>query len=141
MSELDAQLVNEGLSLPIGGYKGAGLSLIVGLLAGPLNAATANCDVQAEAPGRELNTGQFIIALDVSRFMPVAAFKAEIDRQVRTMTASAPLPGSDGVRIPGQWRLRHKHDRQQNGVPLSKALLRQLDELAQKLQLKPLTER
>jgi LDH2 family malate/lactate/ureidoglycolate dehydrogenase len=137
----DARRVNEGLLLPIGGYKGSGLSLIVGLLAGPLNAATANCDVQPEAPGRESNTGQFIIALDVSRFMPIDAFKAEIDRQVRTMTASAPLPGTDGVRIPGQWRLRHKRDRQQNGVPLAKVLLRQLDELAKKLQLKPLTER
>src|SRR4029079_9189987 len=35
----DASRSGEGLLLPIGGYKGSGLSLILGLLAGPLNRA------------------------------------------------------------------------------------------------------
>jgi L-2-hydroxycarboxylate dehydrogenase (NAD+) len=137
----DARRMNEGLLLPIGGYKGAGLSLIISLLAGPLNAAASGCDVREEGSGRESNTGQFVIALDVARFMPIDAFKAEIDRHVRTMCASAPLPGSDAVRLPGQWRHERKFDRQKNGVPLPKVLINQLDELAKSLQLRPLTAR
>jgi LDH2 family malate/lactate/ureidoglycolate dehydrogenase len=69
----DARRVDEGVLLPIGGYKGSGLSLIIGLLAGPLNAAASGCDVSDEAPGRESNNGQFIIALDVARFLPAQA--------------------------------------------------------------------
>jgi L-2-hydroxycarboxylate dehydrogenase (NAD+) len=137
----DARRVDEGLLLPIGGYKGSGLSLIIGLLAGPLNAAASNCDVPDEAPGRESNTGQFIIALDVARFLPIETFKTEIDRQVRTMRSSAPIPGGEGIRIPGEWRQQRKRDREQNGVPLPKVLIKQLDELAQSLHLRPLTSR
>jgi Malate/L-lactate dehydrogenase len=35
----------EGLLLPIGGYKGSGLAMVLGLLAGTLNGASFGCDV------------------------------------------------------------------------------------------------
>ena len=64
---LDPKRADEGFLLPIGGYKGYGLSLIVGLLAGTLNGA---------AMGREVidfnhdftsttNTGQAIAMVDI----------------------------------------------------------------------------
>ncbi len=35
----DGKRLDEGMFVPIGGYKGSGLSLVLGLLAGPLNRA------------------------------------------------------------------------------------------------------
>ena len=57
----DPRRINEGTYLPMGGYKGSGLSIIIGLLAGPLNGAAFGRDIRdfAAPPGGELNVGQF----------------------------------------------------------------------------------
>ena len=138
----DASRATEGTLLPIGGYKGAGLALIIGLLAGVLNGGAFGRDVRdfGTAATEEANTGQFVIALDVARFLPLAAFTAEIDRHIREFRASARLPGFDAIRIPGEARRRRKEERSRDGVALTPALLKQLDDLAAKLKLAPLTE-
>jgi LDH2 family malate/lactate/ureidoglycolate dehydrogenase len=133
----------EGLLLPIAGYKGSGLSLIIGLLAGVLNGAAFGRDVRefGTSPGGEINTGQFVVALDVARFMPIESFKVEVDRHVRDLLGSQPLPGFDAIRLPGTERRRRRQDRTLNGVALSDALMKQLDELAGTLKITPLRER
>jgi L-2-hydroxycarboxylate dehydrogenase (NAD+) len=134
---------NEGVLLPIGGYKGSGLALILGLLAGPLNRAAFGRDVfdfnfnDTDA----CNTGHFIIALDVNRFTPLETFKAEMDRHLRDLRTSKPLPGFDSVRLPGQERRSRRADRLKNGVPLPRELIAQLDQFACELGVKPLAAR
>lgn len=131
------------LLLPMAGYKGAGLALMVGLLAGTLNGAIfgRDCvDFNAD-PEKITNTGQFVLALDPSRFQPLAAFKAEVDRHVRSMRDSKPLPGGEPVRLPGDARARRIADRTANGLSLAPELLTQLDKLAGELGIKPLGAR
>ena len=63
---IDPQKSGEALLLPMGGYKGAGLALMLGLLAGTLNGALFGRDIvdfNAD-PGTVTNTGQFVLALD-----------------------------------------------------------------------------
>jgi LDH2 family malate/lactate/ureidoglycolate dehydrogenase len=139
----DAKQMKDGLLLPIGGYKGSGLAIIIGLIAGTLNAANFGRDVRdfASTGGGESNTGQVVIALDVARFQPLDAFKAEVDRHVRDLRNSARLPGVEAVRVPGEASHRRSVERSGNGVPLSTALLDDLDKLAQSLGLPPLRGR
>ena len=139
----DPKKVSEGVLLPIGGYKGSGLALMIGLLAGVLNGAAFGREViDFTQPGTEpSNTGQFVMALDVARFMPIEAFAAEADRHLRDLRASPRLPGVDAIRLPGEDRRRRRADRSQNGVQLPDALLRQLDELAARLKIEPLAAR
>src|SRR5204863_9403335 len=109
----------EGVLNPIGGYKGSGLALVLGLLAGPLNGAAFGRDVIDFNYDDEhaLNTGHVMMALDVARFVPLAASKAEIDRHLREFSGSRSLPGFGSVRPPGRERLRRRNDRVQHGVP------------------------
>jgi len=139
----DGRRLSEGMFVPIGGYKGSGLALVLGLLAGPLNRAAFGRDVREinTEQAREINSGQFVIALDVARFLPPAEFAAEVDRHVRDLAASKRLPGVEEIRIPGQGRQARRADRQQNGVPLSPTLIKQLDELATSLAIAPLMAR
>jgi len=139
----DASRIKEGVLLPIGGYKGSGLALIIGLLCGPLNNAAFGRDVRefSAAASGESNTGQTIIALDIARFLPLDAFRAEIDRHIRELRASARLPGVDAIRIPGEQAHRRRQDRERNGVPLTAALVAELDKLAQSLGLRTLAAR
>jgi L-2-hydroxycarboxylate dehydrogenase (NAD+) len=139
----DPGRINEGTYLPMGGYKGSGLSIIIGLLAGTLNRAAFGRDIKdfAAPPGGELNVGQFVIALDIARFIAPDVFKAEVDRHMRDLASSRPLPGVEAVRMPGQGRVARRKEREQNGVPLNAAVLAQVDEVAKSLAITPLGER
>jgi LDH2 family malate/lactate/ureidoglycolate dehydrogenase len=133
----------EGVLLPIGGYKGSGLALVLGLLAGPLNRAAFGRDVFDfnYNDTDESNTGHFIIALDVSRFTPLASFKTEIDRHLRDFRAAKRLPGFDAVRLPGEQRHARREDRVKNGLVLARELVAQLDQLADECGVKALGSR
>ena len=139
----DPKRIAEGVLLPIGGYKGSGLALIIGLLAGVLNGAAFGREViDFTSPGtEECNTGQFVIALDVARFLPREIFAMEMDRHLQELRSSARLPGFEVIRHPGEERRRRREDRSRNGVQLSIALLKQLDDMAVNLKLKPLSAR
>jgi L-2-hydroxycarboxylate dehydrogenase (NAD+) len=139
----DGRRLAEGMFVPVGGYKGSGLALVLGLLAGPLNRAAFGRDIKdvnAEQAS-ETNTGQFVLALDVARFLPLDQFGAEVDRHMRDLASSARLPGVDEIRIPGQGRKARRADRLANGVPLSAALIKQLDEVAGSLRIAALSAR
>ena len=131
----DPARIDEGLFAPIGGYKGSGLSLVLGLLAGPLNGAAFGRDIKESVSEqvRETNTGQLIIAVDIGRFIAPDIFAAEVDRHLRDLAVSAPLPGVDRIHLPGQGRQARRAERSRDGVPLSAELLKQLDGVAKAL--------
>ena len=131
----DPKRANEGFLLPIGGYKGYGLALILGLLAGTLNGA---------AMGREVvdfnaddttttNTGQAILAIDISAFGDVAEFKARVDVLVRDLRASEKMPGVDRIWMPGEQTHHRRIGREAQGIPMPSALRASLDALAGEL--------
>lgn len=122
----------EGILLPIGGHKGSGLALMLGLLAGPLNRAAFGRDVvDFNADDRTVTeTGHVMIALDVARFLDPAAFQAEVARHLDDLRTSAPMPGVERIRLPGDARAERRRDHLAHGVPLSMPLLAQLDRLA-----------
>jgi L-2-hydroxycarboxylate dehydrogenase (NAD+) len=139
----DPAMSGEGLLRPIGGHKGSGLALVLGLLAGVLNGAAFGREVVDFNADDEsaCNTGHFIIALDVSRFLPIDVFKAQVDRHVRDLRSSKVLPGFDAIRLPGEQRQARRADRATNGVPVFPEVVAQLDKLASELSIKPLRER
>jgi LDH2 family malate/lactate/ureidoglycolate dehydrogenase len=139
----DPKRAAEGVLLPIGGHKGSGLAMIIGLLAGPLNRAAFGRDVQDFGGDRpnETNTGQFIVALDVARFLPPDEFKKEMDRHIRDLRASQRLPGVDAIRVPGGERGKRIAERTRDGILLPAALRKQLDEVASQLGVTPLGAR
>ena len=129
----------EGFLLPIGGPKGYGLSLIVGLLAGVLNGAAFTSDVVdfTKDTASPTNTGQFVAAISIGAFAEVAAFKAAVDRHLRRLKASATLPGVESVRIPGDGRETRYRDRAEQGIPLHPNLVQTLSTIAQELGVPP----
>ena len=142
----DPARINEGTYLPMGGYKGSGLSIIIGLLAGPLNGAAFGRDIRdfaapPGAAGGDLNVGQFVIALDIARFISPEIFKAEVDRHINDLASSRRLPGVHEIRVPGQGRAARRQERERDGVPLSAALIVQVDEVAKSLGIVPLSAR
>jgi LDH2 family malate/lactate/ureidoglycolate dehydrogenase len=136
----DPKRANEGFLLPIGGYKGYGLALIFGLLAGTLNGAAMGRDVvdfNADDT-TPTNTGHVIVAINVEAFQPVAEFKRSVDALVRDLRRSERLPGVDRIRLPGEGSHAARTERAKNGIPLPAPLAAALNQLAAELNIAPL---
>jgi L-2-hydroxycarboxylate dehydrogenase (NAD+) len=136
----DPRRANEGFLLPIGGYKGYGLALVFGLLAGTLNGAAMGKDVvDFNADETSVtNTGHAIVAINVAAFQPVAEFKGQVDRLIRDLRNSQRLPGVDRIRLPGEGSHAARAERARNGIPLPAALAGALAQLARELDIAPL---
>jgi L-2-hydroxycarboxylate dehydrogenase (NAD+) len=131
----DPKRASEGFLVPIGGPKGYGLALMIGLMAGILNGAAFGRDVvdytvDSKTPS---NTGQSIMAVDIAAFAEVQSFKEQVDEVWDVMKSSPTLPGVDEVRLPGEHSEQIYRERMAHGVPLSDGQRKILDELATSL--------
>ena len=128
----DPRRAEEGFLMPIGGYKGYGLSLIVGLLAGTLNGAAMGSEVIDfnHDDTSTTNTGQAIMAIDLSAFGDVAGFKARVDKLVRELRASERMPDVERIWLPGEQSHGKRETNQRDGIPIGATLLQQLDRFA-----------
>jgi L-2-hydroxycarboxylate dehydrogenase (NAD+) len=136
----DPKRASEGFLLPIGGPKGYGLALMIGLLAGTLNGAAFGRDVvdytvDSKTPS---NTGQSIVAANIAAFADVRAFKEQVDKVWDVMKSSPTLPGFDEVRLPGERSEQIYRERLAHGVPLGDSQRKALDELADRLSIQRL---
>src|SRR5690242_14509687 len=133
----DPKRADEGHLLPIGDYKGYGLSLIIALLAGALNRAAVGREVIdfVKETGKATNTGQGIMALSIEAFMPPAEFKRAVDGLIRDIRHSQRLPGVDRIWLPGEQSHAKRVDRRAHGVPMPKPLRESLDAVARELKV------
>ena len=131
---------DEGLLLPIGGAKGYGLAMAIGLMAGTLNGAVFGKDVVnfSKETATPTNTGQFVAAISIEAFGDLQTFKNTADQVFASFRASTPFPGHSPVRVPGQGRGDVQQERQDNGIPLHPNLLKTLKEIATELNISDL---
>jgi L-2-hydroxycarboxylate dehydrogenase (NAD+) len=132
---LDPTKADEGFLLPIGGHKGYGLALVVGLLAGTLGGAAMGKEVVDFNKDHKTltNTGQSMLVIDPSAFGDLALFKSKVDVVAEDIHASQRLPGVDKVWLPGEQSHLRRIKNAENGIPIAKGLLSELQLVAQQL--------
>ena len=138
---LDPKKASEGFLLPIGGYKGYGLALIVGLLAGTLNGAAMGrevIDFNADATSTT-NTGQAVLVIDLAAFGDTQAFKARVDSLVRELRESERMPEVDRIWLPGEQSHQKRITSARDGMLLPETLLAQLNGFAAENGMRALT--
>jgi len=133
----DPKRAAEGFLLPIGGYKGYGLNVVIGMLAGVLNGAAFGrnvVDFNKDFATRN-NSGHMILAVRVDNFQPVDAFKQEMDRVIREIRESERMENVDRIWLPGEMEHHRIRERLEHGIPLAPAVVDQLRQLAVELNL------
>lgn len=130
----DPNRADEGFLMPIGGYKGSGLNMAIGLLAGVLNGAAFGSDVidHRGVPDQAANTGQSIFVMRPDLFGDLGDFKEAIDTQLAEVRAAGP---EGRVAIPGENAARLEREQRELGVEISDKLLGQLRDLADRFDL------
>lgn len=134
---LDPKRSEEGFLMPIGGYKGYGLSLVVGLLAGTLNgAAMGRSVIDFNHDDHSVtNTGQAIAVIDPAAFGDVGEFKARVDQLVRELRGSERMPGVERIWLPGEQSEAKRSSYERDGIPIAPALLTQLNTVSAQLKV------
>ncbi|MEQ9333575.1 Ldh family oxidoreductase [Thalassobaculum sp.] len=116
----DAAAALEGLIQPIGGHKGTGLAMMVGILASVLSGAGYGTEsgnmADGAVPGAD---GQFYMALNVAGFREIGAFKAHVDRLVRQYRGSRRADGVERLYLPGEIEAELEARNRRDGVPLN----------------------
>jgi LDH2 family malate/lactate/ureidoglycolate dehydrogenase len=76
----------------------------------------------------------------VDGFRPVDEFKNHLDNWVERFKSSSTVDPSQKVIIPGEPELEAEADRMANGIPLVDAVLEDLNKLAERFEISPLTK-
>jgi len=113
-----------------GNHKGYAIQLAVEMLGGILPwLMTSN---EAMGTGR-LTTPMFIIAINVSFFQDIEAFKRKVDQRIREIKNSKKKQGVEEILIPGERGFRLQEQRLREGVPIAENYWALISELAEKL--------
>jgi len=133
----DPKKSGEGSLLPIGAYKGYGLAVMIGLLAGALNNAAVGKGTIDFNAHHDLvtNTGQTIIAVDPSAFGDKEQFIDRVITLVNDLKSSSTLPGVKEIRVPGEGAAKTMSERMQMGIPITPELLEALNQCAQECRI------
>lgn len=120
--------------LPLGGAKGYGLALMIEMLTAVITGAGVSGGVASlfKDMSRSGDNGHFMLALDISKLMPLDAYYARIEGLIETIKSSNT---NNEVLYPGEQRWRIRDDNLTKGIPIAAGVAASLDELARPLGL------
>ena len=129
---VDPAAAIDGLLMPIGGFKGTGLALIMGLLSSMLSGAAYGTELGDMASGpRAGQDGHFALAIRVGAFEDVDRFKDRVDGAIRQIHACRRAPGVERIYAPGEKEWLTRRDFLRDGIPLNAVTLADLRRAAE----------
>jgi LDH2 family malate/lactate/ureidoglycolate dehydrogenase len=127
----DPQVALRGLLMPLGGYKGSGLGLMIEVLCAVMSGGAMSTEVGGlHNLDRPMNTSQLFLAIDVARFVPLQEFQSRMERLIGTIKSARHAPGYDEIMVAGDPEWRSEASRRENGVPVDGVVWERLKALA-----------
>jgi ureidoglycolate dehydrogenase (NAD+) len=108
-------------AVPLGGYKGYGLAVMVEVLCGVLSGAGMR--------GAGEDIGHFHLAIDPERTVGRARLADMLAQLLAELKAIPPAAGFEEVLVPGEPEARVRERRERDGIPIEPGLLRILQTL------------
>jgi LDH2 family malate/lactate/ureidoglycolate dehydrogenase len=124
-----------GAVLPVGGYKGSGLAVMVNVLSGVLSSALLGAQTE-NASGLNKGVGFFLGAIRIADFLDVAAFKLAIDKMIEELKASRHDEKTQTIYMPGELEYLRRDENVKQGVEISEVVLNDLIEVQRKYGIK-----
>ncbi|MDR1901485.1 MAG: Ldh family oxidoreductase [Treponema sp.] len=125
------QAALDGMLTPLGGYKGAGLSVMLDLICGAISQnGFADHVLSIDMYDKPRHVGHFFIAVNISNFLPLDVLKSLIAAYSRKFHVIPRKDGVDRLYLPGEIEYEKYKERSKNGFPLSRAAVEQLNEVS-----------
>jgi LDH2 family malate/lactate/ureidoglycolate dehydrogenase len=125
----DPNLAIEGPLVPMGAFKGTGLSIVTDILCGVLTGAAFGLTPYSDPTNHDV--GHMLIAIDIERFMPFDTYLERMDQFCAELKASELAPGFDEILLPGELEHRRYQERMAKGIEFDLEALEKLRTLAQ----------
>ena len=130
----DPNAAINGLLAPIGGFKGAGLAMIMGVLSSMLSGASYGTELgsieDGPTPGED---GHFVAAIHIASFENIERFKSRVDAAIQQIHDCRLAPGFDRVYAPGELEAIRRAEYHAQGIPLNRVTLADLRKTAERL--------
>jgi LDH2 family malate/lactate/ureidoglycolate dehydrogenase len=128
----DPKAALDGFLLPIGGYKGYGLALIVDLFAGLLSGASYLTHVTSwvDEPEAPQDLGHFFILIDTRNLGPSTWLAERVTDFVQILHATPPADPAKPVLVPGEMEMDRLERHRRDGIPVDPELRAKLEAYA-----------
>ena len=113
-----AEILGSWRALPIGYWKGAGLSLLLDILATILSAGISTHQVSKREA--EFGVSQVFIAINIKKLSNFPAIETAISDIITDLKKSVPNESDTVVRYPGEQVLLTRAENLKNGIPVNK---------------------
>jgi LDH2 family malate/lactate/ureidoglycolate dehydrogenase len=129
-----------GVVLPIGGYKGSGLAMLMDIFGGVISGANYGGEVgdQYKVYDRPQDVGHFFLAMRPDLFLPEADYRDRMDTLIERVRGCPRAQGVDEVLVAGEPERRHEIERRRCGIPYAASEVAALQEEAARAGTAPL---
>jgi ureidoglycolate dehydrogenase (NAD+) len=125
--------------LPIGGYKGFGLAMMVDIVCGLLTGMSVGRDIpdMYNTPlSQKRHLGQFYVAINIDTFQPLNMFKERVKKLLNDVRNEPKRNVDDEVMVPGDPEKRASKSRLKEGIPINKDDINAFKTIAGKYNIK-----
>jgi LDH2 family malate/lactate/ureidoglycolate dehydrogenase len=129
-----------GVVLPIGGYKGSGLAMMMDIFGGVISGAgyAGSVGDQYKVFDRPQDVGHFFLAMRSDLFVPEADYHDRMDTLMQRVHDCPKAEGFSEILIPGEPETRHEALRRRQGIPYSAGEVAALQAEAERAGVAPL---
>lgn len=110
--------------LPIGYWKGSGLSMLLDLIATLLSGGRSTLEI-GEDEG-EQRVSQVFLAFDMTALSGKELWKEKVERVIEDLHHSLRAEGADSIRYPGEGTLRRREAYLRDGIPVDPEIWKQV---------------
>jgi len=118
-----------GLMAPAAGPRGYGLALIMGILAGPLTGGMMSCNKNSTS------SEHFFIAINIESFTDYDAYISDVKQGISKIHGAKTAEGFTQVYLPGEIEWNNYDKWIESGIPIHVDHLRNLESIAEKLDI------
>jgi LDH2 family malate/lactate/ureidoglycolate dehydrogenase len=118
----------DGPLLPIGDYKGYGLSLFTDVLAGVMTGALFGRDVFKN--DEHYDVGHVLLAVRPDAFVSRESYEDRLENLIAQVKSASPIRADSPVLLPGELQFARREQRLARGVPVSEETVSRLRELS-----------
>lgn len=122
-----AELLEGATQLPIGDFKGYGLSFMSDAIAGVLSGAKFGLECYHDV--MDLDVGHCLIALDPEAFMLREEFDSRLNQLITQVKSAVPITPGQEIYLPGELELRRMRQRRVEGIPVDPETIERLKTL------------
>lgn len=118
LTKQPAEILETMRGLPIGYWKGAGLSLLIDILATILSAGLSTNELSKQEA--EYGVSQIFIAIDIKKLSNFPAIENTISEIIYDFKHSELIDSKTKIRYPGEWVVQTREENMKNGIPVNK---------------------